>query len=88
MGWISIDDRLPDEGVWVNLRIDTSAFEEAWPLRLFNDGKDKLYATCGKLRYVSEDGYPNWERAQTPNGSSMGRIEYVTHWQPLPSTDL
>lgn len=79
MAWISVDERLPDVGSWVNVLVDREE-GDYWTRR----GKPRYDVYGAELRSVDNEGYARWQRWQMADGGPMGLLECVTHWQPYP----
>lgn len=94
--WISVDDRLPEEGEWVSVFQNKAAYSEIGeneePVYWYS--QDYYYAkmmgtwmnrvTSAQLRLIDCEGYAEWEQGRMPSGHAFTSVDYVTHWQPLP----
>lgn len=77
--WISVDERLPEAGAWVNVLEDREAGD------YFDQRRPERYRVYGaQLREIDSEGYPTWQRWKMSDGGPMGKLNLVTHWQPLP----
>jgi len=101
LGWVSVldTDKLPPIGTWVAVLQDKSGYTQGDILpsgepnywfssdyyfsKMRNEWMKKVSAAS--LRSISEDGWPDWEQGRLASGRALTYVEYVTHWQPLPS---
>ncbi len=77
--WISVDERLPDVGDWVNVLYDRNE-GDYWDR--YNKPRYSVYGA--QLRHIDQEGYAEWQRWQMSDGGPMCPLWLVTHWQPLP----
>lgn len=78
-GWISVKDRLPDDGMTGKLVYDTAngvhICSEAVTIQ-FPDGKTRISSD----RKLVEWMFANWDRTKPMPDD----ITHITHWMPLP----
>jgi len=70
--WISVEDRLPEEGAWVKLGMKSKASPTGW-----------WESTA--IYYVDEEGDGYWALVNYNGGKRLFHPDPEAMWQPLPT---
>jgi len=81
MSWISVGERLPEPGSWVNVLVDRNV-GDYWDRR----NRPRYHVYGAQLRSIDSEGHASWQQWESPDGGPIrGRdLHLVTHWQPYP----
>jgi hypothetical protein len=82
--WISVDENLPETRKMVIVMID-HRLGDYWHMK-YHKGPE-LEVTHGRVDFIDNEGWPNWNQGRYASGTPINVLEYITHWQDYPQAE-